>query len=172
MKEPSGHPAGTLRVTVGILAHDAKKDEVCLFARAQRHLLDRVCLMAPEDTAMALEEVGLEVEMLLSGSRGGDLQLGAAVVEGRVDAVIFIQDPLVPLAGEPDIGAMMKVCDLERIPIATNLATAEIVLHRLADVRRIGDPPVDDPFDAYRSGRVIRLNRPARDGSRRSRMKR
>jgi methylglyoxal synthase len=131
VKDRSHHPAGTLRATVGIVAHDARKDEVALFCRAHSDLLERVWIMAPEDTARVLEEIGFEVETLMPDTRGGDLQLAAAVVEGRVDAVLFIQDPLVSLAGEPEIQAMMKVCDLEEIPLATNLTTARIVLNHL-----------------------------------------
>jgi methylglyoxal synthase len=162
------HPAGALRATVGIIAHDAMKDEVCLFCRARRELLEQVAIIAPEDTARALEEIGLEVETLMPDSRGGDLQLAAGVVEGRVDAVLFIQDALVSLAGEPDIRAMMKVCDLEKIPLATNLTTAEIVLNHLTDARMLAEPPVGARFEAVHVGRVIRLE-PVPGGDRKRR---
>jgi methylglyoxal synthase len=172
-KERRGHPAGALRATVGIVAHDAMKDEVCLFFRAHRELLERVWIIAPEDTARALDEIGLAVETLMPDARGGDLQLAAAVVEGRVDAVLFIQDPLVSLAGEPDIQAMMKVCDLEKIPLATNLTTAKIVLNHLTDARMLAEPPLDARFEAVHVGRVIRLESvPGGDHGRRGKVKR
>lgn len=68
-------------------------------------------------------------------SLGGDLQLAASVIDGSVDAVIFFHDPLATMAGDPDIHTMLKVCDLERIPLATNITAAEIVLAHLAAVR-------------------------------------
>jgi methylglyoxal synthase len=135
VREITRHPAGSLRVTLGIVAHDAKKDELSVFARAHRNALRSLRLMAPEDTALALAEVGVEAQMLARGTEGGDLQLAAAVVDGTVDAVIFLRDPLIALAGEPHTAPLMKVCDLARIPFATNIASAEIVVRELSDHR-------------------------------------
>ena len=73
-------------------------------------------------------EVGLDVQRMLSGPLGGDLQIGAMVAEGKIAAVIFLRDPLTAHAHEPDISALMKVCDTHNVPLATNLATAEVVV--------------------------------------------
>jgi methylglyoxal synthase len=76
-------------------------------------------------------EVGLTVHKVLSGPLGGDLQIGAMIAEKRVQAVIFLRDPLQPHPHEPDISALMKVCDTHNIPLATNLATAEMLVDNL-----------------------------------------
>ena len=114
--------------SLGLVAHDAKKQELCDFAAANRHLLDYLKLIAPEDTARALAEVGVETVVLAPDTRGGDLQLAAAVVDGVIDAVIFLHDPFSALPAEPSVGPLLRVCDMERVPIATNIASAEIVL--------------------------------------------
>lgn len=122
-------------MTVGIVAHDSKKDELEVFARAHRKTLQTLRLIAPEDTARALSHAGIDAQGLAPDALGGDLQLAASVVDGLVDAVIFFHDPLATMAGDPDIRTMLKVCDLERIPLATNITAAEIVLAHLAAVR-------------------------------------
>jgi methylglyoxal synthase len=119
--------------TLGLLAHDAKREQLCVFAAARRHLLDYLRLIAPSDTARALADVGVETVALAPETHGGDLQLGAAVVDGMVDAIIFLNDPQSALPAEPDMRPILKICDLEGIPIATNLAAAEIVLLHLAE---------------------------------------
>jgi len=110
------------------MAHDAKKEELCVFAQANRHLLDYLHLIAPEDTARALAEVGVDAVALAPDTHGGDLQLAAAVVSGTIDAVIFLHDPMSALPAEPQLAPLLKVCDLEKVPIATNIAAAEIVV--------------------------------------------
>jgi len=123
-----------LSARLGIVAHDAKKDELLLFARAHADLLDDMSLWAPEDTAHILEEAGREVRSLAPDCRGGDIQLAAAVVDGSVDGVIFLRDPLLQLSGEPQIDQMLKACDLENIPIATNLTAASMLVRHLHGV--------------------------------------
>ena len=78
-----------------------------------------------------IETTGLPVRRVLSGPLGGDLQIGALIAEGRVRGVIFLRDPLQPHPHEPDITALMKVCDTHNVPLATNLATAEMLLDNL-----------------------------------------
>ena len=118
---------------IALIAHDEKKSELVEFCRANRKTLDRYELIATRTTGGHLEgEVGLTVEKMLSGPLGGDLQIGGQVAEGRIDAVIFLRDPLTAHAHEPDISALMKVCDTHNVPLATNLATAEIVIAAMA----------------------------------------
>lgn len=168
MRELGRPPTEKLVVRVGIVAHDAKKDELCLFARSHLALLEDLRISAPEDTARVLEEAGLEVESLARDSHGGDLQIAASVVDGVIDAVIFVRDPLLQLSGEPSIDPMLKVCDLENVPIATNLAAAEILLRHLNDLRTLVAPSEKVPFEVFRPGRVVRMsNHPSRRGSRR-----
>ena len=78
-----------------------------------------------------ISEAGLVVERLLSGPLGGDLQIGARLAEGRVDAVIFLRDPMTPQPHEPDINALVRACDVHNVACATNLATAHLVLSQL-----------------------------------------
>ncbi len=129
-EEGKAHPAGV----VALIAHDAKKDELLRLVRAHRSLLAGFRLLATHTTGGLLaREAELHVERVASGPEGGDLQIGARIVEGGVDAVIFLRDPLTSHPHEPDIQALLKVCDVHGVPVATNVSSAEIVLHFLAD---------------------------------------
>jgi methylglyoxal synthase len=75
-------------------------------------------------------EVGLQVERMLSGPFGGDLQIGARLAVGEVDAVIFLRDPMTPQPHEPDINALVRACDVHDVPCATNLSTARLMLRQ------------------------------------------
>ena len=117
---------------VALIAHDEKKQDLVTFCKAHKRKLEKFDLVATRTTGGFLEaEVGLKVERMLSGPLGGDLQIGAMVAEGKITAVIFLRDPLTAHAHEPDISALLKVCDTHNIPLATNLATAEIVVDRI-----------------------------------------
>jgi len=117
---------------VALIAHDGRKDVMAEFVRRHKSQLDGLPLVATATTGGIIEaETGLEVRRVLSGPRGGDLQIGALIAEGRVRAVIFLRDPLTAHPHEPDIAALMKVCDIHNIPLATNLATAEMLLDNL-----------------------------------------
>mgnify|MGYP000093026293 FL=1 len=99
------------------------------FARAHADALRRETLIATRTTGSLLErEVGLDVECVLSGPEGGDLQIGAEIAEGNIGAVIFLRDVLTSQPHEPDITALLRVCDVHNVPVATNLATAELVI--------------------------------------------
>ena len=89
-------------------------------------------LMATGTTGGRLRnEVGLQVECLLSGPLGGDLQIGARLSMGEVHAVVFLRDPMTPQPHEPDINALVRACDVHNVPCATNVAGARIVLEHL-----------------------------------------
>ena len=89
-------------------------------------------LIATSTTGGRIEsELGIPVTKTLSGPLGGDLQIGALIAESRVKAVIFLRDPLTAHPHEPDIAALMKVCDTHNIPLATNVATAEVLVDNL-----------------------------------------
>lgn len=120
---------------VALIAHDEKKDSLVQFSLKYKDILNKFDLVATQTTGGFLEkEVGLKVRKMLSGPLGGDLQIGALVAEEKINAVIFLRDPLTAHAHEPDISALMKVCDTHNIPLATNLATAQIVVERLAQL--------------------------------------
>lgn len=117
---------------VALIAHDGKKDALADFVKRHREALRRLPLVATQTTGGILERAaGLSVRKALSGPLGGDLQIGAMIAEGRVQAVIFLRDPMTPHPHEPDISALMKVCDTHNVPLATNLATAEMLMDNL-----------------------------------------
>jgi methylglyoxal synthase len=117
---------------IALIAHDRCKQDMVDFARVHAATLRGRPLIATRTTGTMLErEIGLEVECFLSGPAGGDLQIGAQIAEGNVDAVIFLRDVLTAQPHEPDITALLRVCDVHNIPLATNLATAEMVIEGL-----------------------------------------
>jgi methylglyoxal synthase len=118
--------------TVALIAHDKKKLDLIAFAKDHREILSRFGLIATGTTGTLLrEKAGLVVTPLLSGPMGGDQQIGAAVAEGRVLAVVFFRDPLTAQPHEPDVSALMRICDVHNVPLATNLAAAEAALEWL-----------------------------------------
>ena len=116
--------------TIALIAHDAKKDDMVTFIQAHKAELRDFALVATRSTGQLVREhTGLEVQLLQSGPLGGDQQVGALVATNDVDAVIFLRDALTAHPHEPDVTALLRVCDVHNIPLATNLATAEAVLH-------------------------------------------
>ncbi len=114
---------------IALIAHDAKKDLMVTLARDFAPFLSRCHVMATGTTGSRLiAEAGLEVERLLSGPLGGDLQIGARLAMGQVDMVIFLRDPMTPQPHEPDINALVRACDVHNVPCATNPASARILL--------------------------------------------
>ena len=134
-------------ILIGLVAHDAKKEALARFMRAHRRLATHMRFMAPEDTATAIADLSLDVEVLAPDTQGGDLQLAAAVVEGRLDAVIFFHDTLAALPSEPSMSTMLKVCDLGPIPLATNVAAAEVLLHHLERILAREDAAAASPAE-------------------------
>ena len=115
-----------------LIAHDRMKDTLVALAREFAPQLGQHQLMATGTTGGRLaKEVGLTVECLLSGPLGGDLQIGARLSVGEVDAVIFLRDPMTPQPHEPDINALVRACDVHNVVCATNPATARLVLQML-----------------------------------------
>ena len=116
---------------IALIAHDAKKDLMVALARDFAPFLSHCHVMATGTTGSRLiVEAGIDVERLLSGPLGGDLQIGARLAEGRVDAVIFLRDPMTPQPHEPDINALVRACDVHDVPCATNVATARLLLEQ------------------------------------------
>nr|2XW6_A Chain A, METHYLGLYOXAL SYNTHASE [Thermus sp. GH5]2XW6_B Chain B, METHYLGLYOXAL SYNTHASE [Thermus sp. GH5]2XW6_C Chain C, METHYLGLYOXAL SYNTHASE [Thermus sp. GH5] len=114
---------------LALIAHDAKKEEMVAFCQRHREVLARFPLVATGTTGRRIEEAtGLTVEKLLSGPLGGDQQMGARVAEGRILAVIFFRDPLTAQPHEPDVQALLRVCDVHGVPLATNPMAAEALI--------------------------------------------
>lgn len=119
---------------MALIAHDKKKADIIEFARRRRELLSRFRLIATGTTGKVIADAtGLEIERVLSGPYGGDQQIGARVAAGEVDAVLFLRDPLTAQPHEPDITALLRVCDVHNVPLATNLATAELIIASLVE---------------------------------------
>lgn len=117
------------RPHVAMVAHDGKKADMVAFATYNRERLKSCYLLATSTTGSLLQEkVGLDVHRLKSGPLGGDAQMAARVVEGEVDAVIFIVDPLGKHPHDPDIQTLLRVCNVHDVPLATNIATADILM--------------------------------------------
>jgi diacylglycerol kinase (ATP) len=121
---------------IALIAHDSKKDDMVAFGERFQGLLSRYHLIATGTTGQRLQQqTGLTVECLLSGPLGGDTQIAARVVGGEVAAVIFLLDPLYAQPHEPDIKALLRVCEVHNVPLATNLATAVAVVTHLGKSR-------------------------------------
>lgn len=118
---------------IALIAHDHKKDDIVRLAQEFSVFLRQCQLMATGTTGGRLcQEARLDVECLLSGPMGGDLQIGARLAIGEVDAVVFLRDPMTPQPHEPDINALVRACDVHNVPCATNLAGARLMLTGLA----------------------------------------
>ncbi len=115
-----------------LIAHDEKKPDMIEFAGSRADALGRFHLMATGTTGKRLEEsTDLDVERKQSGPLGGDMQIGAEIADGNCDGVIFLRDPLTAQPHEPDISALLRLCDVHDVPLATNLASADAVLDEL-----------------------------------------
>jgi len=120
-------------MNIALIAHDHKKDDMVVLAKEFADFLSRCHLVATGTTGGRLHaEVGLDVERMLSGPMGGDLQIGARLAVGEVDAVVFLRDPMTPQPHEPDINALVRACDVHNIPCATNLAGGRLLLKGLS----------------------------------------
>jgi methylglyoxal synthase len=122
------------KCTIALIAHDAKKDEMVAFIKAHKTELNDFMLIATKSTGQLVRErTGLPVQLLQSGPFGGDQQVGALVANEEIDAVIFLCDPLTSHPREPDVTALLRVCNVHNVPFATNLASAEAVLHLMVE---------------------------------------
>jgi methylglyoxal synthase len=117
---------------IALIAHDEKKPTLIEFARKHAEILGEFELLATGTTGNRLrEETPLDVERKASGPLGGDMQIGAEVASGDCGAIVFLRDPLTAQPHEPDISALMRICDVHDVPLATNLATADALVEGL-----------------------------------------
>ncbi|MES2741813.1 MAG: methylglyoxal synthase [Pseudomonadota bacterium] len=125
-----------MSIRIALIAHDKKKDDMIALAGHYRDFLLTCSLTATGTTGGRLvKELGLTVERKHSGPFGGDLQIGALLVEGQIDCVIFLRDPMTPQPHEPDINALVRACDVHNVACATNLSSAHLVLSQLRAAR-------------------------------------
>src|SRR5690625_2796620 len=117
---------------IALIAHDKKKDDMVNFTIAYTNILKDHQLFATGTTGKRIEEAtGLEVYRFASGPLGGDQQIGARIATDEMDLVIFFRDPLTAQPHEPDISALMRLCDVYQIPLVTNLGGAEVMIRAL-----------------------------------------
>ncbi|HJR34476.1 MAG TPA: methylglyoxal synthase [Gemmatimonadales bacterium] len=136
------------RKRIALIAHDNCKTALLEWARFNRGTLSAHNLCATGTTgAMLAEELGFEVQCYLSGPLGGDQQVGAAIVDGRVDFVIFFWDPLEPQPHDVDVKALLRVAVVHNIPVACNRATADFLL---------SSPLLSEPYPRIVQGYVDR----------------
>ena len=115
--------------TIAIVAHDGKKADMLQFVNDNKKKLSRFNIFATKTTGTLIKEkVGLTVKCFRSGPYGGDAEIAAQVVDGRVHAVIFITDPLDAHPHDPDIHTLLRVCNVHNVPLATNIASADLLI--------------------------------------------
>ncbi|WP_447402784.1 methylglyoxal synthase [Lysinibacillus sp. fkY74-1] len=119
---------------IALIAHDRKKDNLVQFAIAYKEILLEHSLYATGTTGQrVIEATGLEITRFRSGPLGGDQQIGAMIANNDMDMVIFFRDPLTAQPHEPDVSALIRLCDVYQVPLATNMGTAEILLKGLQE---------------------------------------
>ena len=128
--------------TLALIAHDHKKVDLIAWATYNRDTLARFRLIGTGHSArLVRDKVGLDVEALLSGPDGGDAQIAARVATAAVHAVFFFVDPLWAQPHDPDIRALLRVCNVHNVPLAMNVATADLVIAALAPCPSADAPP-------------------------------
>lgn len=116
-------------MNIGLIAHDSKKTLMQNFCIAYRGILSKHELFATETTGRLVEEAtNLTIHKFLAGHLGGMQQLGSQIAQNNIDALIFLRDPMAPKPHEPNVNDVVRLCDVHNIPMATNLATAELLI--------------------------------------------
>ncbi len=119
-------------MNIALIAHDKKKELMVQFCIAYKGILGKHNLTATGTTGgLIIDATGLNVNRFLSGTQGGDQQIGARIAYNEIDLVLFFRDPLTSQLHEPDVEPLIKLCDIHNVPIATNMATAEVLIHGL-----------------------------------------
>ncbi len=119
-------------MNIALIAHDAKKELMVQFCIAYCGILSRHNLCATGTTGKVVSEAtGLKINKFLSGSQGGGQQIGARIGYNEIDLLLLFRDPLNPEPNEPDDTYLLRLCDIHHIPVATNIATAEVLIHGL-----------------------------------------
>lgn len=119
-------------MNIALTAHDAKKELMVQFCIAYCGILSRHTLCGTGTTGkMVSEATGLKIQRFLSGQQGGDQQIAARIACDEIDLLLFFRDPLTAKPNEPNDMNLLRLCDMHNIPVATNIATAEVLIHGL-----------------------------------------
>ena len=122
-------------MNIAIIAHDAKKELMTQFCIAYCGILSRHKLFATGTTGKLVSEAtGLDINCFLSGIQGGDQQIGALIACNEIDMLLMFNDPLNPKEHEPNVNNLLRLCDVHNVPAATNIATAEALIHSLDSI--------------------------------------
>ncbi|MCD7033389.1 methylglyoxal synthase [Metabacillus sp. GX 13764] len=114
---------------IALIAHDKKKNDMVQFSIAYKEILKNHELFATGTTGLRIQEAtGLAIHRFQSGPLGGDQQIGALIAQNLMDVVLFFRDPLTAQPHEPDVSALIRLCDVYAVPLATNMGTAEIII--------------------------------------------
>ena len=117
------------RRTLALISHDGKKADMVAFVMDYKDRLSEFDLVATNTTGSLIKDkTGLEVKQMLSGPYGGDAQIAAMVAEGKISAVFFFVDPLGKHPHDPDIQSLLRICNVHNVPLATNSATAKLLI--------------------------------------------
>ena len=119
-------------MTIALIAHDAKKELMVQFCIAYCGILSRHSIVATGTTGKLVSEAtGLDISRFLSGSQGGDQQIASRISYNEIDLLLFFRDPISAKSSEPNEHTLLRLCDVHNIPLATNIATAEALIHAL-----------------------------------------
>lgn len=119
-------------MNIALIAHDKKKDDLVRFSTAYMEILRDHTLFATGTTGLRImEATGLTIHRFQSGPLGGDQEIGAMIAKNKMDVVLFFRDPLTAQPHEPDVSALIRLCDVYEVPLATNMGTAEIIIKGL-----------------------------------------
>jgi methylglyoxal synthase len=119
---------------IALIAHDKMKPEIIEYAKKYKEVLKKHDLVATGTTGhKIIEATGLKIHCFQSGPLGGDQEIGARIANGQIDLIIFLRDPLTPQPHEPDVSALLRLSDVHKVPLATNIRTAELIAHALEE---------------------------------------
>jgi methylglyoxal synthase len=119
-------------MNIALIAHDKKKDDMVKFVLAYRDTFAKHTLYATGTTGLRIQDsTGLKVHRFQSGPLGGDQEIGAMIAKNQMDLVFFFRDPLTAQPHEPDVSALIRLCDVYSVPLATNMGTGEVLIRGL-----------------------------------------
>ncbi|MFS0781408.1 methylglyoxal synthase [Bacillus sp. 1P06AnD] len=121
-------------MNIALIAHDQKKEDLVGFVTAYQHIFKKHTLFATGTTGLRIQEAtGLPITRFQSGPLGGDQQIGARIAQDDMDIILFFRDPLTAQPHEPDVSALIRLCDVYSVPLATNMGTAEVLIRGLEE---------------------------------------
>lgn len=125
-------------MNISLIAHDNMKEDIIELSKRYEEALSHHVLYATGTTGkLIMENTKLKIHRFLSGPLGGDQQIGAKIAEGNMDFIIFLRDPLTSQPHEPDVSALLRLCDVHHVPIATNQGSAEVFMKALVSRKSI-----------------------------------